>query len=222
MTTDVLPRYIEKVELSKDHMNPAVTLPYRLTVAEVEQAVEAVYSFLHDINRFLVDRGYDRLEEIMLGNSFAGLLSEMLVRELARHSTALERNVRIGGYPDLLPAGMYANRSVLRGTEGIEVKSSKQKGGWQGHNPEAGWLMVFRYTVDRETQPIRERSPAQFVQILAARLELKDWSFSGRVGRSRRTITASITRSGMHKLRSNPVYQHPNYVVKPHLYQLKR
>jgi hypothetical protein len=184
--------------------------------------VEAVYSFFHDINRFLVDRGYDRLEDIMLGNSFAGLLSEMLVREIAQHSAALERNVRIGGYPDLLPVGMYAGSSILRGTEGIEVKSSKQKGGWQGHNPEAGWLMVLRYTVDTETQPIRERNPTQFVQILAARLEIEDWSFSGRVGPSRRTITASITKSGMHKLRSNPVYQHPDYVGKPHLYQLTR
>jgi len=222
VTTDTLLRYIEKPELNKDYVNPAATLPYGLTVAEVERAVEAVYGFLHDVNRFLVGRGYDRLEEILLGNSFAGLLSEMLVRELARHSAALERNVRIGGYPDLLPVGMYADKSVLRGTEGIEVKSSKQKGGWQGHNPEAGWLMVFRYTVDRETQPIRERKPTQFVQILAARLELEDWSFSGRVGPSRRTITASITKSGMHKLRSNPVYQHPDHVVKPHLYQLKR
>ena len=130
--------------------------------------MEAVHSFLHDVNRFLVGRGYDRLEEILLGNSFAGLLSEILVRELARHSAALERNVRIGGHPDLLPVGMYAGNSVLRGTEGIEVKSSKQKGGWQGHNPEAGWLMVFRYTVDTETQPIRERNPTQFVQIRVA------------------------------------------------------
>jgi hypothetical protein len=222
MITDILPRYIEKPELSKDYINLAATLPYGLTVAEVRRAVEAVYSFFHDINRFLVDRGYDRLEDIMLGNSFAGLLSEMLVREIAQHSAALERNVRIGGYPDLLPVGMYAGSSILRGTEGIEVKSSKQKGGWQGHNPEVGWLMVLRYTVDTETQPIRERNPTQFVQILAARLEIEDWSFSGRVGPSRRTITASITKSGMHKLRSNPVYQHPDYVVKPHLYQLTR
>ncbi len=222
VTTNVRPRYIEKPELNRDYFNSSATLPYGLTVAEVERAVEAVYRFLHDVNQFLVGRDYDRLEDILLGNSFAGLLSEVIVREVARHSAALERNVHIGGYPDLLPAGMYEGNSVLRGAEGIEVKSSKQRGGWQGHNPEAGWLMVFRYTVDTETQPVRERAPTQFVQILAARLELNDWSFSGRAGHSRRTITASIIKSGMHKLRSNPVYQHPDHVVKPHLYRLTR
>jgi hypothetical protein len=33
MITDILPRYIEKPELSKDYINLAATLPYGLTVA---------------------------------------------------------------------------------------------------------------------------------------------------------------------------------------------
>ncbi|HHK60666.1 MAG TPA: hypothetical protein ENJ73_02940 [Desulfobacterales bacterium] len=222
MAADTPPAYISKPAWDDRFANPSAVLPYGLTVAEVQLAVEATYRFFHDLNRFLVERGYDRLEEILLGNAFAGFLSEVVVRELARHSAALERNAHIGGYPDLLPTGMYERNSVLRGSEGIEIKASKQKGGWQGHNPESGWLMVFRYVVDKDTLPAEERTPTQFVQILAARLEIEDWSFSGRVGRSRRTITASITASGMHKLRSNPVYQHPDYVVKPHLYRLKR
>jgi len=93
------------------------------------------------------------------------------------------------------------------GDEGIEVKASKQKGGWQGHNPEGGWFMIFRYEVDRETMPMEERRPTQIVEVLIAKLTKDDWSFSGRKGKSRRTITASIRASGVKKLRDNWVYR---------------
>lgn len=39
----------------------------------------------------------------------------------------------------------------------------------------------------------------------AAKLDKKDWSFSGRKGKSRRTISSSIIKSRM-KLRSNKIY----------------
>ena len=46
--------------------------------------------------------------------------------------------------------------------------------GWQGHNPETGWLMVFRY------EAANQAKPTQFVQILAAKLSLRDWSLAER------------------------------------------
>ncbi len=206
-------RYIERATLVEEYFRPEAILPYDLTVAEVKAAINATYDFLRDVNTFLVERGYGRLEDLLLGNSFAGVLSEVLVKNLADFSATLVRNVRIGGHPDLIPVGLYPDNTVLRGTEGIEVKASKQGGGWQGHNPEAGWLMVFRYTVDTRTEPVEAREPTQFVEVLAARLEEADWNFSGRSGASRRTITASINQNGMTKLRANPVYRHPDYAV---------
>jgi hypothetical protein len=52
--------------------------------------------------------------------------------------------------------------------EGIEIKSSIQKGGWQGHNPEECWVMVFRYTIERQNN--EKSSPLTFIEILCAKL----------------------------------------------------
>jgi len=103
---------------------------------------------------------------------------------------------------------------VLKGDEGIEVKCSIQKGGWQGHNPEDCWLMVFRYAVGE--QESGQTTPLTFIEILCARLTKSDWSFSGRKGASRRTPTASITAAGVEKLRSNFLYRLPNVGVGKH------
>jgi hypothetical protein len=164
------------------------------------------YSLLNLVNVTLVSKGHDRLEEFLLTNAFAGFISEALVKSLSEASDTLVRNKKTGGHPDLIPKGKYRADSVLMG-EGIEVKASLQKGGWQGHNPEKGWLMVFQYSIDIETEPKENRNPTEFVQVLAAELSDDDWSFSGRKGKSRRTITASINRQGMEKLRKNPIYR---------------
>jgi len=109
----------------------------------------------------------------------------------------------------LLPKGHYSSNLILKGDERIELKSSIQKGGWQGHNPEDCWLIVFRYIVGKQDDD--RVVPLTFVEILCAKLTKKDWSFSGRKGASRRTPTASITTSGVEKLRSNFVYRLPGF-----------
>lgn len=206
-------RFIQRPIVLEEHFNDGAVLPYGLTVAEVKQAMHGTYDFFHAINPFLVERGYGRLEDILLGNSFAGVLSETLVKNLSDVSQTLTRNRKVGGHPDLILPGRYPSDSVLRGEEGIEVKASKTKGEWQGHNPEKGWVIIFRYVLDTETEPIDDRRPTEFVEVLAAELEEADWSFSGRTGNSRRTITASINVRGTAKLRSNPIFRNPEYAV---------
>lgn len=181
---------------------------------ELERAVEETYSLFHGVNGYLTGRGYRPLEELILGNSLSGIISEFLVKNIARVSKTLEANLKVGGYPDLLPKGHYATNLVLKGSEGIEVKASVQKGGWQGHNPEEGWVMVFRYTVGEQENG--EVVPLTFIEILCAKLLQTDWSFSGRRGESRRTPTASITRSGIEKLRENFIYRIPGVGVGKH------
>jgi hypothetical protein len=221
MPHPAIPSYIQKSAIQEEYVNPNAWLPYGLTVSEVIRAMQSTYDFLHDVNTFLVSRGYSRFEEMLLGNSFAGLLSEVVVKNLGDASQTLTPNLKVGGFPDLIRLDQYPGNAVLRADEGIEVKSSRQSGGWQGHNPEAGWYLIFRYQIDVETEPVQDRLATHFVQILAAQLGQSDWSFSGRVGQSRRTITASITKEGMHKLRSNPVYQHPGFVVRPEKYSFE-
>jgi len=211
-------RCLEIPAFIDDYFNRQVNLPYGLRIEEIREAMLEVYEVLHDINRILFERSGSRLEDTILGNSLSGIISELLVKTIAEKSTSLIRNEKVGGHPDLLPVGYYDSSEVLHGNDGIEIKSSIQKGGWQGHNPEDAWIMVFRYQVDTGTLPIENREPTRFIQVLIAELEKEDWSFSGRRGTSRRTPTASITRTGMHKLRSNPVYQEPEAIVNPSKY----
>jgi hypothetical protein len=207
---------IKKVELNRVYLNPDAKLPYDLDVEDIAEVIEHVYDFLYNINCFLLSKNHSRLEHLLLGNALSGMISEIIVKSFDDVSDTLVRNKKVGGRPDLIPKNMYENDSILIGDEGIEVKCSKQPGGWQGHNPEEGWLMVFRFISDESNKEPLDMNPIEFVQILCAELNKEDWSFSGRKGESRRTITASITSSGMDKLRRNPIYQNPNYIVAPH------
>lgn len=202
------------IKLDPSYINHGLKLPYDLTVKEVTKAVAETYRLFNGVNNFLTTSGFRPLEELLLGNSLSGILSEFLVKNLARASQSLVANVKVGGHPDLLPKGYYSSNLILKGEEGIEVKSSIQRGGWQGHNPEKCWLMVFRYVVGRQDD--NQIAPLTFVEILCAKLIKKDWSFSGRKGASRRTPTASITTSGVEKLRNNFLYRLPGYGVGKH------
>jgi hypothetical protein len=198
-------RFLNAPQLDDKDFFLDAKLPYGLQVKQIGVAMANFYSILNLLNTTLISKGHDRLEEFLLTNAFAGFISEALVKSLSEASGTLVRNRKTGGHPDLIPRGKYKDDLVLMG-EGIEVKASLQKGGWQGHNPEKGWLMVFQYSIDIETEPKENRNPTEFVQVLAAELIDRDWSFSGRTGKSRRTITASINRQGMRKLRMNPIY----------------
>lgn len=204
--------YVHRPTLYEQGFRNDAKLPFGLTVAEVRRALEDVYNFLHDINTFLVSKDYDRLEETILGNSLSGFISELVVRNLGMASKSLARNAKIGGHPDLIPRDEYPGDAVLHAERGIEIKTSIQSGGWQGHNPERSWIMVVQYSVDVLTEPITQRRPIEILKVMAAELLESDWSFSGRAGASRRTPTASILKAGTAKLHANAVYEHPSYV----------
>ena len=204
-----------RAEIVEGYWNNGAVLPYGLKTEHVKQAVLDTYSFLYNVNRLLVGEGFGFLEHTVLGNTFSGMLSEILVKGIAKHCRSIVRNKRIGCHPDLIPPGRYPNDSVLRGDEGIEIKTSRQGGGWQAHNAEKCWVMIFRYEMGNPEDPLDRRQPVRFVQILAADLEVKDWSLAERRKTSRRTRTTSINERGMAKLRNNPVYQDPAFIVAP-------
>ena len=201
-------------KLDPYYVNRRVVLPYGLKVSEVEHAVAETYRLFHGLNDYLVRNRFRPLEELLLGNSLSGIISEFLVKNIVRASATLKANLKVGGHPDLLPKGHYPSNLVLKGDEGIEVKCSIQQGGWQGHNPEDCWLMVFRYVIGKQEDD--EIMPLTFVEILCARVVKSDWSFAGRREASRRTPTASITETGVEKLRSNFLYRLPGVGVGKH------
>jgi hypothetical protein len=69
--------------------------------------------------------------------------------------------------------------------------------------------MVFHF--DSNTSSDRRKGiapkPFRFRGVYAAKLEKEDWNFSGRSDTSRRTITASVNKSGKEKMRTNWVYR---------------
>lgn len=68
--------------------------------------------------------------------------------------------------------------------------------------------MVFVFDSNRpvDTNEGILPKPFRFIKVLGAQIEIEDWNFSGRSETSRRTITASITKSGYDKMTKNTIY----------------
>ncbi|WP_353634482.1 hypothetical protein ABSL23_01430 [Halobacterium sp. NMX12-1] len=209
---------METPEFHERFFNPDAELPYGVTPDEVRDAIKGFYDFYDDLNRFLMREDHGRIETVLrANNALSDFIGNAATEELANCTDALIVNQKPDGFPDLLPTNhdAYAEQDfeVHHGEHGIETKCSKSNGGWQAHNNEEAWFIVFRYERGDPEADIEDMAPIRFVQILAANLNEDDWSHSGRSGDSRRTITSSIIKSGMDKLRSNPIYEDPEYIT---------
>ena len=191
--------------------NTNVSLPYGLTTEHVRAAMEEFADFLGFINRQLHTKGIQRQETMMDPAGFSGMLGGFMVSGIPRYCPTLAKNNYHHGHPDMLPAGYYLDDSAHYVHDGIEVKASRRTSGWEGHNPENVWLMVFVYDSNKPSHIVDcvPPRPFRFVRVLGAQVEEADWRFSGREGASRRTITAAINRSGLRKLRANWIYEAP-------------
>lgn len=192
--------------------NASASLPHGLTVEHVYQAMNGFLGFLGFINQQLHSQGMERLESMLMPASFSGLVGEFMVSHIPRYCQEVVQNRYHNGHPDLIPAGMFAGDAVQYATEGVEIKASRYRSGWQGHNPEAVWLMVFVFDSNRPRDKFDESvlpRPFSFDMVLAAKLEKEDWRYSGRKSGSRRTSTASVNASGRTKMKSNWIYQAP-------------
>lgn len=205
------PRYLERPIADPNDLDLTVALPYGMTAAGVLAAISDIYAYIQAVNAASIEHRYDRLEDLMLPASFSGLISELVVRAVARENATgvpgVTRNLRPGGRPDIIPRAAYAGDAVLHGDQGVEVKTSTSATSWQGHSPETGWLMVVQIGVDRVTTPVYDRAPTTVERVLIAELVEADWTYSGRREGSRRTPTASINPAGRAKLAAGVVYQ---------------
>ncbi|MFC6975558.1 hypothetical protein ACFQL1_14315 [Halomicroarcula sp. GCM10025709] len=201
-------------KFNEDWFNPNADLPYAVEPGEVRAAIKEFYDFYGDLNQFLLREGHGRIETVLrANNALSDFIGNVATEELAQASDTLIINQKQDGFPDILPVDneQYAEQDyeVHHGEEGIETKCSKSNGGWQAHNNEEAWFIVFRYERGDPEDDVDEMDPIRLVQVLAGSLNEDDWSHSGRNDDSRRTITSSIISSGMYKLRSNPVYEDP-------------
>lgn len=209
---------MERPEFHENWFNPYATLPYGAEPQEVAVAIREFYDFYAELNEFLFREGRGRLETVLrANNALSDFVGNVATEEVANASDSLIVNQKQDGFPDLLPLDNdeYAAQDyeIHHGDHGIETKCSKSNGGWQAHNNESAWFIVFRYERGDPEDDIGEMEPIRFVQVLAGNLDEDDWSHSGRSEESRRTITSSILASGMDKLRSNPIYEDPDAIT---------
>lgn len=188
--------------------NPGAKLPYGLTTAHIQQVMTDFTSFLGFVNRELNSKGLKRLESMLMQANFSSMVGEYMKANLPFYCSSIVSNRHHNGHPDLIPSGVYPNNDVEHGSEGIEIKASRRSSGWQGHNPEDCWLMVFLYDSNKPTEAdAANPRPFRFLGVVGAELVKVDWSFSGRSEGSRRTITASVIKSGYDKMLANWIYR---------------
>jgi hypothetical protein len=163
------------------------------------------------INAQLATRKLPPLECILMSANFSSVVSEFISMTIPKFCPSIVKNQYHNGHPDLVPAGRYPENACQYGHEGIEVKGSRYLKGWQGHNAEESFLMVFCYESGRPTDEAKgvKAKPLRFLLVCGAHLERDDWTFTGRSETSRRTITASVNRSGYAKMMENWIYRAP-------------
>ena len=198
--------------LSADGFNPKLELPYGLRGDYIRAAMDGFLEFLGFINQQLYSREMQRIETILMPANFSSIVGEFMMVMIPRYCATLVKNRYHNGHPDLIPAGRFENDAVQYTHHGIEIKASRYSRGWQGHNPESIWLMVFVFDSNRPEDAAKNvpPKPFRFVEVVGAKLTKRDWNFSGRAAESRRTITASVTESGYRKVMRNWIYKSSN------------
>lgn len=192
-----------------DAFNGRAQLPYGLAPEHIRRSMQDFIDFLGFLNTQLNRKKMERLESFLMPANFSSIVGEFMAAAIPKYCKTVYRNRYHNGHPDLVPKGHYPNDSILHGPEGVEIKASRRTSGWQGHNPEDVWLMVFVFDANASKDAATgiEPKPFRFVKVVGALLEQQDWKFSGRSATSRRTITASVTRSGFEKMEANWIYR---------------
>ena len=197
------------IPIEPRNFNPNCTIPYGCTTDHIRQAMADFIDFLGFINQQLYGRNLNRLETMLMPANFSSLVGEFMHSAITKYCPTLVKNKYHNGHPDLIPADYYEDDSILHGTEGIEIKASRNTSGWQGHNAEDVWLMVFVFDSNSQSDEAKNISPRpfRFITVAGAQLTKENWSESGRSATSRRTPTASVLKSGHTKMMNNWIYQ---------------
>ena len=191
--------------LNSAGFNPNAKLPYGVTYNHVRAAMNDFIHFLGFINQQLHRKRLTRFEKMLMPANFSSMVGEFMSVTIPKYCPTIVKNNYHNGHPDIVPTGIFVDDAVQHSKQGIEVKASRYLRGWQGHNPEDVWLLVFIF--DSNRPKLEAPKPFQFIKVAGSQLKKNDWLFSGRSSTSRRTITASVTESGYNKMLANWIYQ---------------
>ncbi|MPZ42176.1 MAG: hypothetical protein GEV05_01985 [Betaproteobacteria bacterium] len=186
--------------------NEKATLPYELRSDDFRLAMQDVYDFFYDVNIHLVEKGLDRLDDMLRPAIMSGLLSDMLTASLAKHSRTLVENCFFNGHPDLVLRGKYPNNCVKAGEHGVEIKTTLKSGGAvDTHGARNQWMCVFVYVVDKDTEPVSDRRPMTFSEVYLGQVTVDDFRRNARSELG--TRTATLHADGIAKLRQKWIYK---------------
>jgi hypothetical protein len=200
-----------------ESFNGNAQIPYGVSVKDIFHSMLEFADFLETANTALAGKSMSRLEDMLMPANFSSMVGEFITSNLPKHCPEIAKNAYHNGHPDLLPAGKYPkNAAQHAGSDGIEVKASRYMKGWQGHNEEDAWLMVFVFESGRPSDAAKGKKMAcfRFLAVYGAMLKKADWKFDGRKQTSRRTITATVLPSGFEKMTANWIYKAPQSEVK--------
>jgi hypothetical protein len=196
---------VERNRVRTDCFNPAPRLPYELRTLDFQSAMQDVYDFFFDVNRHFQDKHLPRLDDMLRPAICSGIVSDMLTESLAKHSRTLTTNNYFNGHPDLIVKGHYPNNSVKSGEEGVEVKSTRKRGGAvDTHGGRRQWMCVFVYEMDNATEPATARLPMIFREVYLGWVDPDDFRRNERSDLG--TRTATLDAAGIAKLREYWVY----------------
>lgn len=199
-----MPIVKNRVDISK--FNPDAYYPYNLRPEDFQLAMQDVYDFFHDVNKLLAERGLQRLDDLLRPAAMSGVISDMLTASLGKHSRGLTDNLYHNGHPDLIVQGIYPGNAIQSGSDGVEIKSTRNQSGCvDTHGARDQWMCVFVYSVDETTEPAAARGPMTFTKVYLAQLTKDDFRLNnrGELG----TRTASPHKGGLAKLRANWIYR---------------
>lgn len=202
---------IEKIKIKRNvlnlsNFNSVAVLPYQLRNEDFQLAMQDVYDFFFDVNTGLVERGLERLDDMLRPAIMSGLLSDMLTASLGKHSRTLIENAYFNGHPDLVVRGIYSDNAVKAGEEGVEIKTTRKRGGAvDTHGARNQQMCVFVYKVDNATEPSITRRPMTFTEVYLSQVTTDDFrkNARGELG----TRTATLHAEGIKKLRLNWIYR---------------
>lgn len=193
----------QTVDLSK--FNPAFEYSYELRQLDFQVAMQDVYDFFYDVNTHLRSRGLQRLDDMLRPANMSGIITDMLTASMGKHARVLVPNTYHNGHPDLVVAGVYPNNAVKAGEEGVEIKSTRKKGGAvDTHGARIQTMCVFVYEVDNDSEPVEARRSMRFTEVYLGHVGLEDFRRNprGELG----TRTATLHAEGIAKLRRSWVY----------------
>jgi transcriptional regulator with XRE-family HTH domain len=189
--------------LEPRYLRRNVPLPTNLTFVALEAAINRTQDIVHRINAQMRLEVGQPLQNLVQGNNFSGLVSNILTNAMDQCTTFKHNHHQ--RYPDLKNAEGV----------GLEIKTTINVGkGGESHNGHSGWHLIgcFQFLPSGDIE---------FVHIMVAEInshqhEEPDWSYvSSKLNTetgSRRTETYTTNGFGTTKLRDGSVYLNPNVV----------